>query len=150
MLCRRTPCWLESSVDEFLVSVTPFLNWAGRLIRSLSSSNNQLSRSLSLFPALHLLLCLSLRLSIQPVLLQLLLWFPLVPCSAGLQWVTFSPVALGDWDWQPSCLLVSSAGWFKKCYTLHIRTHAHTHGHYLQRLHIAKAFVFYSVTIARP
>lgn len=70
------------------------------------------------FPAFSLFLnpCFSLSLSIAPSLQSFsysCFGFPWYLVRQGCNEWHFSLVALGDWDWQPSCLLVSSAGWFK-------------------------------------
>lgn len=122
-------------MDEFLVSVTPSLNWADRLIRSLSSSNNQLSHSLS-FPSpssFALPLSLSLHPSRSSPALALV--------SLG---TLFGRVAMSDifprcpWRLRLAAKLTSRfLSWLiKKCYTLHIRIHAHTHVPHSQRLRI--------------
>lgn len=98
------------------VSVAPLLLRPCRLKWSLSLSNNQLPCFLSL--------CLSIAPSLQSF--YSCFAFPRYLVRQGCNEWHFSPVALGNWDWQPGCLLVSSAGWFKNA-TRYTFVHTCTH-----------------------
>lgn len=101
------------------------------------------------FPAFSLFLnpCFSLSLSIAPSLQSFsysCFGFPWYLVRQGCNEWHFSLVALGDWDWQPSCLLVSSAGWFKNA-----TRYAHIHSWLVatETPHISYVFVSVSTTV---
>lgn len=101
------------------------------------------------FPAFSLFLnpCFSLCLSIAPSLQSFsysCFGFPWYLVRQGCNEWHFSPVALGDWDWQPSCLLVSSASWFKNATRY---AHIHSWSVSTETLHISYVFVSVSTTV---
>lgn len=125
------------------VSVAPLLLQPCRLKWSLSLSNNQLSSFLSLSQPMFLSLCLSIAPSLQSFSYSCF-GFPWYLVRQGCNEWHFSPVALGDWDWQPSCLLVSSAGWFKNATRY---THINSWSVSTETPHISYVFVSVSTTV---